>query len=371
MDKAEIISDIIRNRGTEIASLQLHYGIAYKDAKSVVEELVSKGDLMYDGGVWYKYVGKEVASPPKVNKLIQMRKAERDAQNERKKNESDDDVYDIDKEIQEFLEELNIADDDDEPDDCVNGKKEADSKEKSDEEELRYKALEICIEDGAVSFVNLMRKLQISYVRASELVKWMENEHYVSKQEPYKAREVLITRKKLDMLRKKPYYVDVGDVFSDGDKADDEEKKIERVRRVADILQMKVDNVSEPYRYTPIVDPKRSAEYKGAIQNLSNVLSRIADAKNAPISADKIPSHSLWTDKREFYGAVMARIETLVKSDKRMGLQGAVKKAESYLEAVRDTHDGKMVQVYERLVYEMKNTSEQLYRQLKKTVFDT
>ena len=52
-----------------------------------------------------------------------------------------------------------------------------------------------------------------------------------------------------------------------------------------------------------------------------------------------------------------------------MGQKGAVMKAETYLEAVRDTHDRKMVQVYERLVYELKNTSSYLYRQIKKHFF--
>ena len=52
-----------------------------------------------------------------------------------------------------------------------------------------------------------------------------------------------------------------------------------------------------------------------------------------------------------------------------MGQKGAVKKAETYLEAVRDTHDGKMVEVYERLVYEIKNISSYLYKQLKKQYF--
>ena len=89
-------------------------------------------------------------------------------------------------------------------------------------------------------------------------------------------------------------------------------------------------------------------------------LSKIADKKKAPITADKMPLHPSWDNEDEFAKVVMERMERLIKSDKRMGQQGAVKKAETYLEAVRDTHDRKMLQVYERLVYEIKNTSSYL-----------
>ena len=98
-------------------------------------------------------------------------------------------------------------------------------------------------------------------------------------------------------------------------------------------------------------------------------LSKIADKKKAPITADKMPLHPSWDNEDEFAKVVMERMERLIKSDKRMGQQGAVKKAETYLEAVRDTHDRKMLQVYERLVYEIKNTSSYLYGQLKKQFF--
>lgn len=81
------------------------------------------------------------------------------------------------------------------------------------------------------------------------------------------------------------------------------------------------------------------------------------------------PSHSLWDDEEEFVSAVADRIRKIVLSDIRMDRQGAARKAESCLKAVRDIHDRKMVQVYERIVYEFKTASDYVYRQLKKQIF--
>ncbi|MDE6104470.1 MAG: hypothetical protein K2G38_02120, partial [Clostridia bacterium] len=107
-------------------------------------------------------------------------------------------------------------------------------------------------------------------------------------------------------------------------------------------------------------------QFKEQSQRLADVVSLIAGKKSTPITADVMPMHPSWADEDKFTEAVMERMERLIKSDKKMGVQGAIKKAETYLEAVRDTVDRKAMQVYERLVYELKNTSAYLYGQLKK-----
>lgn len=113
----------------------------------------------------------------------------------------------------------------------------------------------------------------------------------------------------------------------------------------------------------------KTKESKEAVQNLVNVISCVAEKMNAPISCESIPDWSLW-NYEDFEEAVIERLERIIKSDRRMGRQGAIKKAETYLEAVRDTHDRKMVQVYERIVYEFKTASDYIYRQLKKQIFN-
>jgi len=147
--------------------------------------------------------------------------------------------------------------------------------------------------------------------------------------------------------------------FDDDNDAEDEEDE------AYDRIIKRVFHSNADESDTPDGD---SVERKAAMQNLVSVLSGIADKKKAPITTDKMPLHPSWDNEDEFAEVVMERMERLIKSDKRMGQQGAVKKAETYLEAVRDTHDRRMLQVYERLVYEIKNTSSYLYGQLKKAI---
>lgn len=115
--------------------------------------------------------------------------------------------------------------------------------------------------------------------------------------------------------------------------------------------------------YTVNVDFKDSADNKNILisdlkPQTEEEKSKIPILQKANIKTRKyaiaIPSHSLWCDENKFYLYVSERIERIVKSDKSMTLSGALKKAEISYEAVRDTVDLKMAQVYDRIVYEFK-----------------
>lgn len=95
----------------------------------------------------------------------------------------------------------------------------------------------------------------------------------------------------------------------------------------------------------------------------------VADKKEMPESAQAMPSHPSWDDKSVFEDAVMTRIERLAGSDKFMEKRDAEKKAEAWLEAVKDTCDTKMAEVYERVVYEIRIATVSEYEQLKKQLF--
>ncbi|MDE6060860.1 MAG: hypothetical protein K2G31_05260, partial [Clostridia bacterium] len=58
MDKTQIVSYISKSDSVEIPALQMEFGLSYKEAKSVVDELIQKGVLLYDGGVRYKQAQK-------------------------------------------------------------------------------------------------------------------------------------------------------------------------------------------------------------------------------------------------------------------------------------------------------------------------
>lgn len=279
------------------------------------------------------------------------------------------------KKINLFSDDCEDNDDDDEDDD-------EDGDEEIGEEELRFEALKLCIERNMASVSLFQRTFPIGYIRACKLIEWMESEGYVSAAYGSTPREVLITKEDFKKLYGKPRLIEE-EKFDDEEFNDEEDKKFAEYEKYlsenfpdveddggkligCDEFMEQLFGSDVKKKDAPLLDLAKRNE---AAQNLVNVLSQIIAKKSAPISADVMPAHPSWDNEDEFNNCVMDRLERLIKSDKRMGLKSAVKRAEIYLEAVRDTHDRKMVEVYERLVYKIKNTSSYLYKQLKKQFF--
>lgn len=394
MDKNEIINDIKANSGAEIAALQQKFNIPYKEVKAVIDELVAKGALVFESGVKYSYKKKSDNTLEDYKAELERRRAE--AIRKVHENLSEDDEEDDDAEekaaaerraylearrqelIRRMQETMSEDDDDDEDEDDDDDGEIEDIEDGIEEDELRYKALKLIIDKDAVSVSMFQRSFPIGYIRSCKLVDWMESKGYISAGGGSTPRRVLITKEELDKIYSDESLLDDDDEDLDidakfaeyekfleqhfDDDNDDEDEEDEEYDNIIN----RIFHTDADEGDTPDSD---SVERKAAMQNLASVLSKITDKKKAPISADEMPSHPSWDNEDEFADIVMERMERLIKSDKRMGQQGAVKKAETYLEAVRDTHDRKMVQVYERLVYEIKNTSIYLYGQLKKQYF--
>ncbi len=194
-----------------------------------------------------------------------------------------------------------------------------------DEDELRYNALKIGIRNWSISVPIILHAFPfVGYARANKLIEWMKAEGYARPISGYNSSlcRVTVTLEELDRIFRKTNAL------------------------ITDRLLEKTSR-------------------KNAIQNLAAVLFRIAKKKQVEeVTGDKVPSSSLWNYK-EFDDAVLERLERLIRSDLKMARRGAIKKAETYLEAVRDTRDGKMVQVYERLVYELKVVSDRAYNEIR------
>ena len=241
--------------------------------------------------------------------------------------------------MKEDIEEDDEDDEDDDDDTAEDWNFEFDDDDGN--EDLYRRALKYCIEHGTASVRLLQNNFPIGYIRACKIIDWMEDNDFISHRSGSKPREVLIDRKDFENIFGVPF-----DDTATADKAEN--------RSVSDNSFIKRSN---------------AAEKKTAAQNLANALSRVAQKKSEIITCSGVPDWSLWNYK-DFEDAVTERLERIIKSDRRMGRKGAIKKSETYLEAVRDTHDRKMVQVYERIVYEFKTASDYIYRQLKKQIFE-
>lgn len=389
MDKNAIINDIKQNNSAEIAVLQQKFNVPYKEVKALIDELVAKGTLVFESGVKYSYAKKSDTTLEDSKAELERRRAEairkiRDGDSE---DDSDEEraaaerrAY-LEARRQELIRRMQAEMEDDDDDDDDDDDSEENDEEEISDDELRYKALKLIVEKNEVSVSMFQRSFPIGYIRSCKLVDWMESKGYISVGGGSTPRKVLITKEELEKHYSEPHLVEDDDDDEDSDidaKFVEYEKFLEQHFSEND----SDDEDEEDEVYDNIINrifhsdaeendatDSDSVERKEAMQNLVSVLNKIADKKKAPITADEMPLHPSWDNEDEFAQVVMERMERLIMSDKRMGQVGAVKKAETYLEAVRDTHDRKMVQVYERVVYEIKNTSSYLYGQLKKQFF--
>lgn len=80
---------------------------------------------------------------------------------------------------------------------------------------------------------------------------------------------------------------------------------------------------------------------------------------------DEKYDRTLWRSKEEFNQAFFEELSNLITSDKRMGRQGALKKAREKYHKVFVTHERKSVDVYARIISELLDITDSEYRELK------
>lgn len=383
MNKDEIRNYIKENKGAEPAELQRVFGLNYGQVREVLDEMLEEGCLVYKSGVKYAYV-----------RTFEERF--RDYLDSVSKQELSE-LWGVDPEGNWKL-----------------------------EVKLRCMALRLVISEQAASSTLLQRKLPIGYGQACGFINWMEKLEFISAQTP-RGRIVYITSEQVDaIIDGTPFDAD-GEQTSEAvskeqDDADEEDGGGDTpfndgggILKFSDEVDLRgmpmsddewddydnpdyLDHSDEDEDYDdedyddeddeePLGDvddddyfekqnalwDKTIADFdrkiKGVITRMAIALSNIAYKKSQPVSPRVPPEHTLWDNEDEFAAIVMERFERIVKSDKNMSRADGIKKAETYLEAVRDTHDGKMMQVYERLVFEMKNFDEYAYNNLKKKYF--
>lgn len=136
----------------------------------------------------------------------------------------------------------------------------------------------------------------------------------------------------------------------------------------AHILRARMRNIAANRRWEKFEQSMHTQRME-KISNITALICKIRDKKSEPVDPAILPVHPSWDNEQEFNRAVLERMEMLIRSDAKRGRTATVKRAENLLDGVRDTHDRKMCEVYERLVYEIKNTSGYMYAQLKKLYF--
>ena len=202
-----------------------------------------------------------------------------------------------------------------------------------DIDDIRYKALKFCAKKGYASVSLIQRSFPIGFNQSCKIFDWMITEGFIKNSGKNTCYRVTITEEELNAIIK--------------ERTTESAKEISAFKKLLEKLTL---------------------NKKDSVKQLAIVLNCIAEKKQHEEFAIEEPSHSLWNDEEEFDATVMDRLERLVRSDLKMARRGAIKKAETYLYAVHDTNDGKMAQVYERVVYELKITSDGLYNQIRNSI---
>lgn len=360
MKREEIINIIRSERSVQIPSLQQKYSIPYGEIKAVIDDMVLKGELVYMGGIRYDYaypsgnygrtyVSPEYRSAPNGGREEKYFKTttidEYFAERKRKALETNDDLS-VDSE-KESLFNVNF--------------------DVNDEWELKKQALKLCIKKNYASISLLQRSFPIGYSRAGKIVDWMEEQGYITPISGINPRRVLITEGEYDKIFSEP------DLFDDDDDDDDDDEDpfeaLEEFQREAwELIEENERKLkTEAIRLADVVRKisiKRSSE-ENASKNVGTEEADINDEGDE----EKLPEHPTWTDEFEFIRTVRMNIEIIVKSDRRMGIKGAIKKAKDLHRELNDLGNNRMAEVFERVVFEFEHTSPYQYAKLKKKYF--
>lgn len=320
MKREQIISLIRRERSVQIPTLQQKYGIPYGEVKAVIDEMVEKGELVYRGGIRYDYAyqsenyGRTYYNP-------EFRSAPKSQEGLR-------DFFEVEREA-------------------------------TSEDELRKRALKLCIERNSASISLLQRCLPVGYLRAGKIIDWMETMGYISPVNGIAPRKVLITEEEYEKIYGIP------EIFIDEDDEDDDDYDEDPFEALEEFQQAAFKLIEETER-------NRKVE---AIR-LADVVKKIAKKKaSAPppppkrFEADVVPAHPSWTNEFEFIRTVRKNIEIIVQSDRQMGIKGAIKKARELHWEFNDRGNHKMEEVFERVIFEFEHTSPYEYKKLKKKYF--
>ena len=350
MSRREIIQKIKAAGRVSIPQLQQTYGIGYKEAKSIVDELVENGELVYTRGVVYctkimlesddgrltvhsrvhQKVEAEVvdkAKPePKPMSLSEYFKAKAKQ-------------YDL-KVENPYYTEQDDDDDDDDLESLLDNEVDV-----SDENALRRKALKLCMQSNNASVSFLQRTLPIGYIKACKLIDWMEEQGYISKADGPHPRKILITEAE---YTKKFSFANLLD-----DDDDDEENPFD---------------VFERRRNDSSIEEFRKRERQKMEESRKELLKKFDETANK-VKETLIPSHNSWTLEMEFYRAMRQRRDDIVKSNGSMGIKGALKMAENFVNEFKKVGDQKTAEVYERIAYDFRHMSPYEYTKLKKKFF--
>lgn len=327
-----------REGETDINVFDLMYetSLPYPELKNKLDELISENEISQSDIKTYKFIGD-------INRKFKEAEDEKyDLPKSDKSSRENDPLSDkrayLERRRQEILERM--RNEQEQSDDAPLFVADSSVGDKMDEDELRYKALKLCIERGQVSVSMLQRAFPIGYLHSCKLVDWMEDMGYVSKAEGSKPRQILISLNEFNETFEEPV-----SYFEEEDEELDE-KFVEY----------------EKYLRQQLTDEGRQDEIEATqMEKLSEFMKDLLREESIILPWEEIPEHPSWCDENDFMRVCAEKLMGIVNTNKKSGRQGALKKARALLEKMRQSKDRAMIEVYECIVFELKNISNYYY----------
>ncbi len=346
-----------------VFDLMYETSLAYPELKVILDKLVLKKELAEIDIKTYKFIGD-------INRKFDFDKGIiENSKSTRTKNDSDEDelfskLYNFEL-AKEFIARTQAEEDD---------RDDIDDEKEIDENELRYRALKLVIEKGTASVSMFQRSFPVGYIRSCKLIDWMENMGYITASDGAKPRKVLVTYEDFNKIYNEPNCEEeilFDNIVEDEEDEAELDKKFEEYERY---LQSHLsengeleDNANEEDAMTVFEDSAVNSDetQNGQMEEIiiffKNHFQKLCAIKPLKL----IPKRSSWDNENDFMRFCAERILALVKSDKKMGRQDALKKAKVLLEDARKTENKKIIEVYESIVFELQNMTNYYYNKLR------
>jgi hypothetical protein len=318
-----------------IPQLQVEFSLNYYNAHRIVDILLKEKSIEYCNGIEYKVVDKE--------------KPARDIFGSRKEFSSYVEEYRRKKEMAEAEEQRKNAQCDDEDDDDIedlemdNDDIEEDEISQKELEALRKRVLKYCIDRGRASVSMIQIAFQIGFIRSCKMIDWMEAKGYISSASDIGGRKMLISEADFNRI----YGVDTVSKTVQKYREELEKRRQEILKKSQSTEEANEDKV----------DNKKSNNESVECNNENDEVQFENGDKDIPCAFINEMN-------------VTKVLNRLIKSDKTMTRNGAIKRVEGCIDNARSKEFFNSAIFLKRVMDRLVEMSDYKYKKLRQHLCD-
>jgi hypothetical protein len=349
----EIKNYIKKQTKFSIPQLQVEFSLSYYEAHRIVEALLKEKSIEFCGGIEYKYSVKESTIRDVFDRgrgftsvFESFRRQTELEEEQRKKALREQEA----KEVEDDFEEVDEAEDSDDSDDEADNDDDETGDETADNdaaenpfaqpevEALRKRVLKYCIDHGRASPSMIQMEFHIGFVKACEVVEWMESKGYISAYDGLGGRKTLISKEEFNRI--------YGTGASGQTVGESEEEHVRRIKE----------------NYRRVIDAGDDKDEEGEDDKADNIdrESEVPDGEEMVINfTQDLPFEKLTEEN------VTDCLHQLIKSDKEMTRIGAIRKVMIYMNRARAKNHVKSLILLKKVMLRLEELTDYKYKKLR------